>query len=205
LEWEHGVRIHIQLLAIVFAATVYTVSLEAQSPVEKASGSTGSGSAVAGTDMQGIPRAFRGMELGMEMAEVKKILAADSLFSYRGDVDVSLLPRPDESLIEVSGLSYIRRGFFQFYQDKLFVMILAINEKEMDHYSIFTTLSAKYGKPTSLSPGESVWLDGATRLSVEKPLAVKYIDLAIFDAIKAGGAASRSHEEILRTQFLDGF
>jgi hypothetical protein len=192
-------------LTFVIAATVSTLSLEAQTPAEPAGVGVGSGSTATGTGIQGVPRAFRGIELGMEMAEVKKILAADGMFSYRGDVDVSLLPRPDESLIEVSGLSYIRRAFFQFHQDKLFVMILAINEKELDHYSIFTTLSAKYGKPTSLSPSESVWLDGATRLSVEKPLAVKYIDIAIFDAIKAGGAASRSHEEILRTQFLGGF
>jgi hypothetical protein len=197
---------------------LFTISLGAQTPVAPGTGTQEAGTAspsaaVAGipgsaepaAETKGVPRSFRGLELGMEMDEVKKLLAADGLFSYRGDVDVSLLPRPDESLIEVSGISYIRRAFFQFYQDKLFVMIFSMNEKEMDHYSIFTSLSAKYGKPTSLSPSESVWLDGATRLSVERPLAVKYIDLAVFDEIKAGGAAGRSHEEILRTQFLGEF
>jgi hypothetical protein len=210
------VRIRIQIVTLALAGLSFTISLGAQTPAEPVRGSPDSstspldissstGKKTDGADAQGIPRIFRGIELGMGMAEVKKLLAADSLFSYRGDVDVSLLPRPDESLIEVSGLSYIRRAFFQFHKDKLFVMILAINEKEMDHYSIFTTFSAKYGKPTSLSPSESVWLDGTTRVSVERPLAIKYIDLAVFDAIKAGGAASRSHEEILRTQFLGEF
>jgi len=152
-----------------------------------------------------VPRSFHGLELGMSMDEAKKILASDGLFHYRGDVDVSLLPRPNESLIEVAGLSYVKRAFFQFYEDKLFVMIFAMNEKELDHYSVFTSLSSKYGKPNTLSPSESVWEDAATRLSVERPLAVKYIDLAIFNALKAAGAAQSSYEEILRSEFLNSF
>ena len=152
-----------------------------------------------------VPRSFRGIELGMSMDEVKAALAADGLFAYRGDPDVSLLPRPDESLIEVAGVSFVRRAFFQFYEGRLFVMIMALNEREMDHYSVFTTLAGKYGKPDSLSPSESVWEDGATRLSVERPLAVKYIDLAVFNELKAAGSAVRSYEEILRSEFLGGF
>ncbi|PKL07780.1 MAG: hypothetical protein CVV51_12365, partial [Spirochaetae bacterium HGW-Spirochaetae-7] len=139
-----------------------------------------------------VPRSFRKIELGMTMDAVKEVLASDGLFSYRGDVDVSLLPRPDESLIEVSGLSFVRRAFFQFYSGKLFVMIFLLNEKEIDHYSVFTSMSDKYGKPGNLSPSESVWSDAATRLSVERPLAVKYIDMAVFDALKAAGASEVS-------------
>lgn len=152
-----------------------------------------------------VPRSFHGLELGMSMEAAKNALASDGLFYYRGDVDVSLLPRPDESLIEVAGLSYVKRAFFQFYQDKLFVMIYAMNEKELDHYSVFTSLSQKYGKPGSLSPGESVWEDSATRLSLERPLAVKYIDLETFNALKAAGSAQQSYEEILRSDFLNSF
>ncbi len=152
-----------------------------------------------------VPRSFHGLELGMSMDATKKILASDGLFYYRGDADVSLLPRPNESLIEVAGLSYVKRAFFQFYEDKLFVMIFAMNEKELDHYSVFTSLSLKYGKPTTLSPSESVWEDAATRLSVERPLAVKYIDLAIFNALKEAGAAQSSYEEVLRSEFLNSF
>ena len=152
-----------------------------------------------------VPRSFRDIELGMSMDEVQAALAADGIFVYRGAPDVSLLPRPDESLIEVAGMSFVRRAFFQFYEGKLFVMIFALNEKEMDHYSVFTSLSTKYGKPDSLSPSESVWVDGATRMSVERPLAVKYIDMAVFDALKAKGQAQESYEQILRADFLGGF
>lgn len=141
----------------------------------------------------------------MSMEAVKEVLQADGLFAYRGEPDVSLLPRPNESLIEVTGLAYIRRGFFQFHEDRLFVMIFAINESKMDHYSVFTSISSKYGKPQSLSPAESIWDDGTTRLSVERPLAVKYIDLGIFNSLREAGRAEQSWEELLRDEFLDGF
>ncbi|MGD9940250.1 MAG: hypothetical protein AB7T74_10650 [Clostridia bacterium] len=156
-------------------------------------------------EQPGLPRSFRNLSLGMSMEDVKEALKADGLFAYRGDPDVSLLPRPNESLIEVSGLSYIRRAFFQFHEDRLFVMIFAINESKMDHYSVFTSINTKYGKPQSLSPAESIWDDGVTRLSVERPLAVKYIDLDIFNSLKEAGRAEQSWEELLRIEFLDGF
>lgn len=153
----------------------------------------------------GLPRSFRNISLGMSMEGVKEVLRADGLFAYRGDPDVSLLPRPNESLIEVSGLSYVRRAFFQFHEDRLFVMIFAINESRMDHYSVFTSISSKYGKPQSLSPAESIWDDGLTRLSIERPLAVKYIDLDIFKSLREAGRVEQSWEELLRKEFLDGF
>jgi hypothetical protein len=141
----------------------------------------------------------------MGMDEVKAALMADGLYFYRGEPDVSLLPRPNESIIEVSGLSYVRRAFFQFYEGRLFVMIFAMNEAKMDHYSVYTTLSGKYGKPNTLSPSESVWSDGLTRLAIERPLAIKYIDLETFNAIKAAGLAEESIEELLRSDFLGSF
>ncbi len=152
----------------------------------------------------GIPRGFRGIELGMAMEEVQKLLEGDDLFFYRGEPDVSLLPRPNETLIEVAGISYVKRAFFQFYEGKLFVMIFAMNEKKIDHYSIFTEMNKKYGKPNALTPGESVWMDSATRVSVERPLAVKYIDLETFNKLKEAGQAVQSFEELLRAEFLNG-
>lgn len=152
-----------------------------------------------------LPREFRGIELGMSMAEVEALLAADGLFAFRGAPDVSLLPRPDESLIEVAGLSFVKRAFFQFHADRLFVMIFSLNEDRIDHYTLFTRLSGKYGKPTSLSPSESVWIDGVTRMSIERPLAVKYIDLAVFEELRAAGEEERGWEDILREEFLGGF
>jgi hypothetical protein len=187
----------VTMLVLLLSASQHF--LFAQTPIVPGTESQAASSAAT------VPSAFRGLTLGMSMDEVKAILASDGLFSYRGDIDVSLLPRPEESLIEVSGMSFVRRAFFQFYQGKLFVMIFVMNENEMDHYSLFTSLSNKYGKPDTLSPGESVWLDGSTRLSLERPLAVKYIDLVVFDSLKAAGASQESYAEVLRSEFLGGF
>jgi len=195
------------MIVLSIALLVFGASLFAQTPVVPAAPAATSAPAAdpASSAAVAVPRSFRSIELGMSMDEVKAILSSDGIFSYRGDPDVSLLPRPNESLIEVAGLSFVRRAFFQFYEGKLFVMIFALNERQMDHYSVFTSLSSKYGKPGSLSPSESVWEDGTTRMSVERPLAVKYIDLAVFDALKAAGTAESSYEEILRSEFLGGF
>ncbi len=204
-------RPHARLCVLVLAvATGMCVYAQGTTSGTTASGSTTAGIAPASPDaivpeVRVVPRSFRNIELGMTMEEVKNILIKDGLFNYRGDPDVSLLPRPNETLIEVSGLSFVKRAFFQFYEEKLFVMIFSLNEKEMDHYSVFTSLSAKYGKPDSLSPSESVWVDAATRMSVERPLAVKYIDMAVFDALKAAGTAQQSYEEVLRNDFLNDF
>lgn len=195
----------IRLLPLAMLLLTTTPVAFAQAAAAQAASAPAAAAQAAPVAAPAVPRSFHGLELGMNMEAAKKALAADGLFYYRGDVDVSLLPRPNESLIEVAGLSYVKRAFFQFYQDRLFVMIFVMNEKEMDHYSVFTSLSQKYGKPGSLSPSESIWEDGATRLSLERPLAVKYIDLETFNALKAAGAAQRSYEEILRSDFLNSF
>ena len=84
-------------------------------------------------------------------------------------------------------------------------MIFAINENKMDHYSVFTSLSGKYGKPASLSPSESVWADGVTQPVGRAAAGGKVHRSATFDAIKAAGAAEVSMEELLRADFLDSF
>lgn len=203
-------RAYIALLACALAGGV-AAAQAALPPVSGFGSPAPAGAAASAAPAAGeqakpaVPREFRGISLGMSMEEVQAALRADGLYFYRGEPDVSLLPRPNESIIEVSGLSYVRRAFFQFYEGRLFVMIYAINESRMDHYSVFTTLSSRYGKPVMLSPAESVWDDGLTRLSVERPLAVKYIDLETFNALKAASEAVRSAEELLRADFLGSF
>lgn len=152
-----------------------------------------------------LPGEFRQLYLGMSFEEARKALDGDGLFAFRGDADISLLPRPNESVIEVAGTSYIKRAFFQFHDEQLFIMIFFMNESLIDHYSIYTTIREKYGPPSWLSPSEAVWLDESRRLSVERPLAVKYIDVEVFEAIKAEGQMEKNWEEMLRSDFLGEF
>jgi hypothetical protein len=151
------------------------------------------------------PSGFRGISLGMRPEAVKAALRADPLFRYRGDPDVSLVPQEaGQSLIECEGAMFVRRAYFQFEKERLFIIILVLDPQAVDHYSVYTTLTRKYGEPSSLSPQESVWLFDAVRLSLERPLAVKYVERAIFASVQKG-AAPTDLEQISRDRFLEQF
>ncbi|MBL8966779.1 MAG: hypothetical protein JNG85_07195 [Spirochaetaceae bacterium] len=173
-----------------------------------ASAAAPTGSPLAATGATGasaaMPREFRGIRLGMSREEVSSALKSDLLYAYRGEDDVSLLPSPNQSLIETAGLSFVRRAFFQFYEGKLWVMILSLNPDKIDHYSVYTSLTAKYGAPNLLDPRESRWEDAATRVALERPLTLRYMDLETYRKLREGSAAKESVEELERRDFLGG-
>ena len=152
-----------------------------------------------------LPRSFRKLQLGMSLDDLKNELAADDLFEFRGDRDVSFLPAKEENLVETTGLSFIRRAFFQLRSGKVFIMAFSLDTQRIDHYSVFVSLIKKYGEPVSLNPHESVWEDEETRVSLERPLTVKYIDMAVFKEIMDESKAEESREFFLRQGFLNEF
>jgi hypothetical protein len=149
-------------------------------------------------------RSFRGVELGMDRDSAIAALMKDPIFAYRGPEDLSLLPSPNQSLIEVAGLSFVRRGYFQFYEGKLWVMILVLDADKVDHYSVYTSLVAKYGEPASLDPKEARWEDKATRMALERPLSLRYMDMAVYGKLREGAGAKESFQELDRRGFLGG-
>jgi hypothetical protein len=151
------------------------------------------------------PMAFRGISLGMGIEDVKTALKADPLFRYRGDPDVSFLPQTAQYLIECEGNSYLRRAYFQFADSRLFIMIFVLDTVKLDHFSLFSALSAKYGPPTTLNPTESVWESEPVRFSLERPLTVKYVDNKTFKALLGKGGAQTSLDQLSRESFLGQF
>jgi hypothetical protein len=170
----------------------------------QAAGAAGAAGA-ASASVAPPPTSFRRLTLGMDLDQVKAVLKADPLFRYRGDPDVSFLPQTSQYLIECEGASFLRRAYFQFADSRLFIMILVLDPQRLDHYSLFSTLSAKYGQPSSLSPAESVWQSDPVRFSLERPLTVKYIDNKTFSAILAKGGAQKDLEQLSREKFLEQF
>jgi hypothetical protein len=168
-------------------------------------GQTTQPAAAPTTAPQQLPMGFRSITLGMGLDQVKEALKADPLFRYRGDPDVSFLPQTAQYLIECEGTSYLRRAYFQFADSRLFIMILVLDTQKLDHFSMWSALSAKYGQPTSLSPDESVWQSDPVRFSLEKPLTVKYIDNKTFAAILAHGGAQKDLDQISREKFIEQF
>lgn len=151
------------------------------------------------------PKGFSGIELGMDINQVKSALVKDGQFKFRGDPDVSLLARPNESLIETEGFSFIDRAYFQFYSGKLYTIILALDLEEMDHYTMYTTLVNRYGEPETLDPTAAVWEFFGVRMSLERPLSVKYVDSLAFEEILRQNAQTESLNALSRERFLEQF
>jgi hypothetical protein len=150
-----------------------------------------------------LPRQFRGIALGIDLEALRAALSDDSLFNFRGDRDVSFLQAPQQSLVETTGFSFIKRAFFQLHEGALFIMAFTMNDELIDHYSVFTALTEKYGQPDSLSPQQSVWENGSTRVALERPLTIKYIDLEKFNEIVGEAAVEETREMRLRQEFID--
>ena len=161
--------------------------------------------ALAPDNPEAPPRQFRGLFLGQSLEDLKKALAKDGLFSFRGDRDVSFVPVREETLVETTGLSYIRRAYFQLHGGAVFIMAFSLDTRFMDHYSVFTSFVKKYGQPRILSPTESVWETDDTRVSIERPLTVKYIDRKVFDRLVEESKTSERLELFAREEFLNDF
>jgi len=152
-----------------------------------------------------LPNQFRQIVLGMGLDELKAALLQDSMFNFRGDRDVSFLPTREESLVETSGSSFVKRAFFQLRDGALFIMAFTLNTGMMDHYSVFTDLVGKYGQPTYLDPKVAVWESDDIRVSIERPLTIKYIDKKVFNDIINESSLIQSKRVQQRQEFLDEF
>ncbi len=151
------------------------------------------------------PRGFASIKLGQDVETVKEELKKESYFNYRGDPDVSFLPHTEQILIECSGFTYVRRGYFQFNDKKLYIIIIELNRDEVDYFSTYSALVAKYGEPTSITPTEAVWDYKTSRLSLEKPLSVKYVDKGVLKKLVEEGKAKKSFADTALDDFLKQF
>ncbi len=166
------------------------------------------GSAGLFAEKKPVPDGYGGVKLGMSLSDAKKALRKNTEFGYHGERDVSLLPGENRILIETDAVagheySFLERCWFQFYNDKLYIITININRERMDHFSIFDALCKKYGEPISLSPEKSVWESDSCTMSLERPLTLKYVDKETFKLLQNKSFVSPSGTEITREMFLD--
>jgi hypothetical protein len=151
------------------------------------------------------PRQFREFSLGMPLDNLKTALIRDTLFLFRGDRDVSFLPVREETLVETAGSSFIKRAYFQLVDEAVYIMSFSLDTRLMDHYSVFTSFIKRYGEPVDLNPGEAVWESDETRVSIERPLTVKYIDKTVFNRLIEVSNTRQRWESLAREEFLADF
>lgn len=152
-----------------------------------------------------LPMGFRGITLGLPLEEAKKAIENDGYFDYRGDPDLSMLLTENRAIIESRGKFYIESGYFQFYNEVLYTITLILDTKKIDYYTMFTKLRDKYGKFNSLSPERVIWENEKVRISLEKPLTLKYVDLLTFNQIVEDDITQEAMEEKLKKGFIDEF
>ena len=155
-----------------------------------------------------LPSGYRDINLGMTLEETKSALLKDPAFGYHGERDVSLIPGGNKTLIETDseygyGSTFLKRCYFQFYDDTLYIITINVNQDKMDYYSIFTTLSKKYGNPQKLNPQSATWKNDKITLSLEKPLTLKYILNDTFEQTQKYSDIEKSPEEMTSEMFLD--
>ncbi|MDD7697887.1 MAG: hypothetical protein PUJ61_00810 [Spirochaetia bacterium] len=155
-----------------------------------------------------LPSGYGGVNLGMTVDETKDALKKNSDFGYNGDRDVSLLPGENRVLIETDARDFARWSFleqcwFQFFEDKLYIITLNLNRKKVDYYSVYSSLCKKYGEPVEFSPERAVWKNDTVQFSLERPLALKYIQLDTFYSLIDESRVEKTANEKLREDFLD--
>jgi len=148
---------------------------------------------------------FDTFKLGMPLEDLKKALKSSTFFVYDGDPDVTLLSRPNTSLIDVTGITFFSHGVFQFLDGTLYSITLEINPVQLDYFSMYTTLTKKYGDPIALDPSTARWENSQVRLTLERPLSVKYLDMPRFLALQKSGTAQQALQNLTREHFLENF
>jgi hypothetical protein len=198
-------RVFCQILAFICVFSLFSAGIYAQESRSSAQQTGNSGGSGAEDEQKPLPRQFREISLGMGLDNLKEALRKDKLFNFRGDRDVSFLPAKEESLVETTGSSFVRRAFFQLREGELFIMSFTLDTGLMDHYSMFTNLVDKYGQPSFLDPKEALWETDETLIILERPLTIKYIDKKVFTDIISESTLIQSRRVKERQEFLDEF
>lgn len=188
-----------QVAAVFALLFLFTAFPQIASPQEGAVSGGGSGSAAS------LPDGFMGIRLGMGLDEVKKELGESPYFNYRGDPDVSMLMVPNRQLIECSGYSFVRKGYFQFQDERLIIITIELDRVRLDFFTMHASLERKYGKASRIDPSGAYWDNGTVMLNLEKPLSVKYMDKITLERMAAGQKEVEERVKTIREEFLELF
>lgn len=150
------------------------------------------------------PWGFGDLRLGMSMDDVKTVLAGSRDFSYRHFTE-SMLPYTELPVFECKGTHFIDRAVFQFYEDRLYSMTVFFDRRKIDFYTLFTTLTAEYGPHTELDPRRIVWDNGASRLTLTKPLTLSFLDAAVHKELLNKSEIRKDSEYRRKQEFLKQF
>jgi hypothetical protein len=141
----------------------------------------------------------------MSLEEAKDALENSRYFIYRGSPDLSLRPGTQEPIIRVRGIGFVEEAYLQFAEDRLYSLIILINSRTNDYLSFYNRFAADYGRPAQLSPEFAQWEDTETRIRLDKPLQVLYLDVGTFDRMVEENRIEQAAGDFSRDLFMDAF
>lgn len=146
---------------------------------------TGQNANAATQNNRVLARGYRGVELSMQMDKVSEILRRDRLLEVDIRTDFGDLDEEPYHVIKARNVPYITSVYYQFgttqsVKKQLFAIVIHFNSRYNDFHSILNKMKKKYRDPELLTPNTAVWSDGKTKIIVNAPSTVKYIDINLY-------------------------
>jgi hypothetical protein len=152
-----------------------------------------------------LRRGFRNLQLGLTFDAAQDVLRRDSAFNYRGPEDVSLRLSDSQNVIDSPGRGFVNRVLLQFFDGSLYIITLYLNSRRLDYFQLYNRLEGRYGMPAELDPEMARWQDETTRITLERPLRIQFLDRSTFRRVRQTGAIEEAVQTELREEFLDAF
>ncbi len=119
---------------------------------------------------------FFGIRFGDNLSIVEKKVSDLDFLVQRQKNSVSLLPPSRDSIFSTYGNYFIREALFQFDDNALKVINVSFDERIFSFYELYRSLQQKYLRPTDINPQKVVWDLTTIRITLEKPLSIRYQD-----------------------------
>jgi hypothetical protein len=134
---------------------------------------------------QMIARGYRGVELGMHIDKVREVLKKDRLLEIDIRTDFGDMDEEPYHMIRARNVPYINSIYYQFgttesVKKQLFAIIIHFNKEYNDFHYLMNKMKKKYGEPSLLTPTTANWENNKTKIILNSPSTVKYIDIELY-------------------------
>jgi hypothetical protein len=153
----------------------------------------------------GLKRQFRNVQLLEAFEGVMEKLKADTLVLVDPSSDFGDFDEDPVDLIKAKIPPYIQHIYYQFYQQKLFLIALFFDKERFSYVSLYHTLKQKYGAPQLYNAENAVWEDAKTRIVLDALPSLKYMDKEVFQTLKARKEEKRRYfpEDSVKEKILE--
>ncbi len=185
----------IYLFITLLVSFTFTFAANNQNPRTGNNTGAGNGNANRATANQNKPkkqetgpklsRGYRGVTLAMKINKVREILKKDRLLEIDIKTDFGDLDEEPYHILKARNVPYIKSVYYQFgttksIKQQLFAIIIHFNDKYNDFYSLFKKMRKKYGEPSLFNPNMATWQNKTTKIILNSPATIKYIDINLY-------------------------